>query len=213
MIDSKCAGGDEVRMKLGVGLAAVVMLFVFSAPAQGQVAWESPILVSPSTPAGWGVYLVDPHPGSGIGVLSTFRGSDGPGVGYRVGLGEDRSGSLAVSGGVDISGMFLRQSPDFPLDVIWVSGLGVSIGDRALISAPFGVSLGRALETDGVWFNPYVAPRVVLDASFGSGSDLQLGVAVDLGIDVSFEPGWAIRFGGTLGDRSALAIGMSFRVF
>jgi hypothetical protein len=200
-------------MKLGFGVVAVATLLVFSTPAQGQVAWESPILVSPSTPAGWGVYLMDPHPGSGIGVLSTFRGSDGPGVGYRAGLAEDRSGSLAVFGGVDISGMFLRHSQDFPLDMIWFSGLGLAVGDRALISAPFGVSLGRELETDGVWFNPYVAPRVVLDASFGSGSDLSLNLAVDLGIDVSFDPGWAVRFGGSLGNRNALAIGLSFRVF
>ncbi len=203
-----------MRKRIGWSLAAGALALVMTAPgAQAQVAWDSPGLVAPSTPAGWGVYLVDPHPGSGIGVLSTFRGSSGPGVGYRIGLAEDRRGDLSVFGGVDLSGMLLRASNDFPLDIAWVTGLGLGLGDRAVVSAPLGVSLGRALESDGVWFNPYVAPRVVLDARFGSGSGLDLHLAVDLGIDVSFDPGWAVRFGGTLGDRNALAIGLSFRVF
>lgn len=203
-----------MRKKIGMGLLAGAVALALSAPAvQGQVAWDSPGLVAPSTPAGWGVYLVDPHPGSGIGVLSTFRASSGPGIGYRVGLAEDRRGRLSVFGGIDISGMLLRHSADFPLDIAWVTGVGLGLSERALVSAPIGVSLGRALESDGVWFNPYVAPRVVLDARFGSGSGLDLNLAVDLGIDVSFDPGWAVRFGGTLGDRSALAIGLSFQVF
>lgn len=202
-----------MRKTIGSGLAAAMLFLVAFVPAQAQVSWDSPGLVSPSTPAGWGVYLVDPHPGSGIGILTTFRGSPGTGLGYRIGLAEDRSGDLAVFGGVDVSGMLLRHSRDFPLDIAWLTGIGLGVGDRARISVPLGVSLGRALESDGVWFNPYMAPRVVLDARFGSGSNLDLDLAVDLGVDISFDPGWAVRFAGTLGDRSALAIGLSFRVF
>jgi hypothetical protein len=66
-----------------------------------------------------------------------------------------------------------------------------------------------------VWFNPYVAPRVVLDAWLGRdgpGDDVSLDLSFDLGVDIAFDPGWAIRFAASVGDRSALAIGFSFRV-
>jgi hypothetical protein len=202
-----------------MGLAVAGALVLMAAPVRGQVVWDSPLLVSPSTPAGWGVYLVDPHPGSGIGVMTTYRPVDGTGVGYRLGLAEGpRRGSnddsnLAVFGGLDLSGMLLRHSNEFPLDVAWVTGIGLGIGDDVRLTAPLGVTIGRALESDGVWFNPYVAPRVGLDAYFGDGSDLELSLNVDLGVDMAFDPGWTIRFGGTLGDHHGIAIGLSFRVF
>ncbi len=208
-----------VRKTTWMGLVAGLALFVAAAPARSQVVWDAPLMVSPVTPAGWGVYLVDPHPGSGIGVMTTYRPTAGTGVGYRLGLAEyrrrgpDRDGSLAVYGGVDISGMLLRHSQDFPLDVAWVSGVGLGIGNNVRVNAPLGVSIGRDVESDGIWFNPYVTPRVGLDALFGSGSELNLTLNVDLGVDISFDPGWAIRFGGTLGDHGALAIGLSFQVF
>jgi hypothetical protein len=198
-------------------MAGLAMLLL-AAPAKGQVAWDGPLMVAPNSPAGWGVYLVDPGPGpgDGIGILSTWRGDSAPaGLGYRVGLAEGRRGGLSVYGGVDASGFLVRESPDFPLDVLWVTGAGLGVGHDVLLSFPLGASIGRDFETDGVWFNPYMTPRVVLDAWFGGdrpSDELSLGLAVDLGIDMAFDPGWAIRFAGSLGDRRGLAIGMSFRI-
>jgi hypothetical protein len=205
-----------VRKKIWMGLVAGATLAGFAAPAKAQLVWDSPLMVSPATPAGWGVYLVDPHPGPGIGVMSTFRASSGPGLGYRIGLaeyrraGEDR---LGVYGGIDLSGMLLPRSSDFPLDVLWVTGAGVGIGEDVRLNVPLGVSMGYDVQADGIWFNPYVTPRIDLDARFGSGGGLRLAPNVDLGVDMAFDPGWAIRFAGTIGDHSALAIGLSFRVF
>ncbi len=201
-----------------MGMTAGLALLLLASPAKAQVAWDGPLMVAPNSPAGWGVYLVDPGPGpgDGIGVLSTWRGSTAPaGLGYRLGLAEGRGGGLSLYGGVDVSGYLVRHSNDFPLDVLWVGGAGLGVGDDVLLSFPLGASIGRDFEADGVWFNPYLTPRVVLDAWFGSGrqsDDLDLGVAVDLGLDMAFDPGWAIRFAGSLGDRRGLAIGMSFRV-
>ncbi len=196
------------------GALVAGFLLTFASPASGQVAWDAPLMVSPAAPAGWGVYLSDPSPGGGIGVFSTWR-PGGP-FGFRVGIAEDSLEKLVVFGGVDFSGRLVGASDDFPVDVDWVTGAGFGIGDTSLLSFPFGASLGRAFEADGVWFNPYLTPRVVLDAWFGDDppSDaLSLGFAVDLGLDVSFDPGWAVRFAGAFGERRALALGISFRVF
>lgn len=197
-------------MVMGLMVGFVVLI---AAPAQGQVAWDGPLLVSPGTPAGWGVFLVDPDPGSGIGVLGTWRGTESHG--FRVGLAERRRGRLSGYGGADISGPITRASINFPFDVDWVTGVGLGVGDAILFSVPLGMSLGRAVEADGVLFNPYVAPRVIVDAWMGSNrprSGLHLSLAVDLGLDVAFDPSWAIRFGASMGDRDALAIGLSFRL-
>lgn len=191
------------------------LLFLAVPAARAQVAWDSPYFLPPGAPAGWGVYLVDPAHGSGLGVLGTWRATSAPGgLGFRLGLAEDRRDELAVYGGVDLSGSLVRASNDTPVDVAWVTGVGVSVGDAGLVSFPLGISVGRKFRTEDVTFNPYITPRVVLDAWFGSdrprrSTDLEL--AVDLGVDLVFQPGWGVRFGATLGDRSAVGIGLSFR--
>ncbi|TVP75338.1 MAG: hypothetical protein EA352_08480 [Gemmatimonadales bacterium] len=202
-----------------LGTAALATLLLVSLAGadelRAQVYWDSPLMVAPATPAGWGVYLTDPSPGGGLGVLSTWRADTAPGgPGFRLGIAEDRRDRVTVFGGIDMSGSLVQASGDFPVNMIWVAGAGIGVGDGTVLSLPLGVSLGRDFESDGVWFNPYVGPRVNLDAWFGSdrSDSLRLRLAVDLGIDISFDPGWAVRFGGTLGDRNALAIGVSFRV-
>lgn len=201
--------------KVMMGVAAGLFLLT-TAPAGAQVAWDGPLFVAPTNPAGWGIYLVDPGPGGGIGVLTTFRRNEQGGLGWRFGLAEGRRDKLAVYGGLDVSGRLLSASNDMPVNLTWVTGAGLGIGNDVLLSFPLGISVGRDFQADGVWFNPSVTPRVVLDAWFGSdrpSDELELGLAVDLGMDISFDPGWAIRFGASIGDRSALGIGVSFRVF
>lgn len=199
-------------------LLAVLALVVWMgrAPeAQAQVAWDSPFLVGADTPAGWGFYVSDPTPGGGIGVMTTWRRSDAPGgTGFRLGLAEDPTDDLAVFAGVDVSGPILAAGEDIPVDVIWITGGGLGARDGILASFPVGIAVGRAFEAEEVWFHPYASPRVVLDARFGGdeGSDLDLEVAVDVGMDLAFDPDWTVRFGGTIGERRALAIGLSLVV-
>lgn len=187
-------------------------LFLAAAPAEGQVAWDGPLLLSPSSPTGLGMYLTDPWPGGGIGFLLTWRGAGA--VGFRGGFAEGWRGEAAVYGAMDASGRLVTHTDEFPFDVDWVTGAGLGAGEAALLSFPLGVSLGRAIQAEDVWFNPYIAPRVVLDAWMGSErprDGLELNVAVDIGVDLAFQPGWTIRFGAVLGDREALAIGFGFR--
>ena len=182
--------------------------------AQGQVAWESPMLMAPEQPAGFGVYLVDPDPSNGVGALATWRSSGTPGsLGFRVGLAEGYRGEVAGYGGVDVSSILHRGGPTFPLDIVVAAGVGAGVGEYLLVTVPLGLTFGRALDLDNARFIPYTTPRLVLDAHFGSDRPrrgVDLGFAVDLGVDVAFDPAWTIRFGATLGRRSALAIGLAF---
>lgn len=192
---------------LGVALALV------SAPASAQIAWETPMLIGPGAPAGFGIFVMEPWPGDEIAVMGTYRTSPVPvGLGFRVGLGEGLRDELAVFGGFDLSGYLLRSTDELPLDFLWFTGAGLGIGDDVLISFPLGISAGANLESDGIVFRPYVAPRVILDAFFGEGDDdLELDVAADLGLDLAFDPRWMIRFAATIGDdRDALLIGLAF---
>ena len=121
---------------------------------------------------------------------------------------------MAVAGGVDFSGILIKHRDDFPVDLYWVTGAGLGIGESVLVSVPLGLGIGRALDSDGIRFHPYLTPRVILDAPLGGDdNEMSLGFGADLGVDLSFDPGWAFRFGATLGDRTAMSIGVSFRVF
>lgn len=198
-------------------ISCCALALLMALPAQAQVAWDAPQMLSPQMPGGFGIYLVDPAvpgPGNdGLGVMATWRAREIPGVGFRVGVAEGDRETFSGFGGVDISGRMVQATEEFPLHVIWITGAGIGFGDYLMFSFPVGVSLGRAFETDGVWFNPYVSPRLVLDAQMGDNrreDDLDMRLAIDLGTDIAFSESWAVRFGASVGDRSALAIGLAF---
>ncbi len=189
----------------------VAALAVPSASA-AQVAWDSPMLMAPGAPAGWGFHLVDPHPGDGLGGLVTWRANPAPvGLGFRAGLFEGSRDDLGIVGGVDLAGTLHRGSDDAPFDVIWFFGAGLGIDDDILASFPLGIAAGWSFVGPDVAFRPYVAPRLVLDAFFGDdvNDDLDLEAAVELGLDLAFSPTFAIRTAASLGDRDAISIGIA----
>lgn len=194
----------------------VGLLMVGAANGMAQVAWDSPLLVPPVAQRGFDIFLIDPAAGD-VGVLGVWRSGSRPqNLGFRVGLSEDWAGEVGVFGGADVSGVLARASRDLPLDISWVAGAGIGIGENILASFPFGLSAGHTFTGDGVTITPYLLPRVVLDALFyedalgNNESELEMDFTADLGIDVAFRPTWRIRFGATFGDREALAIGLSF---
>lgn len=179
-----------------------------------QVAWDTPMLTPPVPRPGFGAYISEPHRGD-LAVLITWRPVGArPNLGLRFGLA-DGPGPDDVSGfaGADFTGLLHRSSRDFPMDVAWLSGVGIGFGDWVMLSVPLGLTLGHTFRGEGVLFTPYFGPRVTMDGHFGRHAprdDLDLGLAVDLGVDVTFLPRVTVRFGATFGDREALAIGMVF---
>ncbi|MEJ2679542.1 MAG: hypothetical protein P8174_10770, partial [Gemmatimonadota bacterium] len=144
--------------------------------------------------------------------MGTWQSRDSQ-TGFRLGLAETPANDLAIFGGFNVGALLSAASDDFPLDVSLVAGAGAGGGNWTLVSVPVGLSLGRTIYGDDVSFTPYVTPRIVLDGRFGNTpyrDRLHVGTAVDLGVDLRFRPGWAIRFGGTFGDRNAVALGLVF---
>lgn len=192
-------------------MAIVVVLLMVPGAAMAQVAWDSPMLVPPRQPAGPGLFIIDPDGGQ-TGVAGTWRSPAGQ-LGLRLGLTETPANRLTVFGGVNTDALLSSASPTFPLDVSVVAGVGAGVGDWTLVSIPVGVSLGRTIYGQDVSFTPYLTPRFIVDGRFGNtpySDRLHMAMAVDLGLDLRFEPGWAIRFGGTFGDRDAVALGLVF---
>lgn len=194
-------------------MSAAVLLF----PAEGraQVAWDSPMLMPPGVGDGFGLYLADVEGGS-LGVIGTWR-APGWNFGIRGGVAEAPGDNVGIFAGFDVNGALTRASNSFPLDVDWLFGAGLGVADGVRLSAPVGLSVGRAFDAEDVTFTPFVTPRVVLDAFLDDdddgpddGDDLDLELAVDLGLDVRFTRDFLVRFAGTLGDRNGVAIGLVF---
>jgi hypothetical protein len=205
--------------KLMVGLCCAAALL--HGEVRGQTAWDSPLLLPPRAADGFGIFLMDMYAG-GIGVMGTWQ-SPAWNYGLRAGISEGPGGSdLAVFGGVDYSGVVNRATADFPVDIDWVFGAGIGLSDGARASFPLGLSAGHSFQGDGARFTPYLTPRVVLDIVFGrerpdgSSAAADLGLAVDLGLDLRLAAGGGpfggttIRFAVSLGDRPGIGLGVVF---
>lgn len=204
----------------------VAALLLAPAGAAGQVYWDAPFHMGPDLTDGLGIHLADLEPGAGIGAMVTWRrGSMPGGVGLRIGLAEGYRDELSGFGGVDVSGLLMPRTDEFPLDLMWATGAGAGIGDYALLSFPLGLYVGRGFTGDGVRLIPYAGPRLSLDGHLGrertrtgpaggevvvEDDELELVFSVDLGGDIVFSDDLAIRFGASIGDHEALSIGAVF---
>ncbi len=205
------------RSRRSTSMAALLLTgaaLMLPGQASAQAAWDAPMLLAPGAPAGWGLHLVDPSPGDGIGALVTWRANPAPvGLGFRVGLVEGAQSDVAVIGGFDVSGALYRGDAQTPVDLMWFAGAGVGLDDDVRLSFPAGIAAGWAFNGPEVQFRPYVAPKIFLDAFLGldddTRDDLDLGVAVEIGLDLAFSQPWAIRTAASFGDRDALSIGIS----
>lgn len=190
-------------------MSVVAATAAFATPVAGQIAWDSPALISPAVPAGFSIFLVNPA-GGDLGALGTLRHSAGPiGLGYRAALADESgSGDIAVSGGIDVSGMLARGVEGSEVDVMWWAGGGLSVGTETIVTAPLGVIIGWSGQGSDVVFSPYGGGHVVLDFVSGPGDSVRFEGVIDLGVDLVLRSGWMIRAGASLGDRESLALGI-----
>jgi hypothetical protein len=201
-------------------MVAASLVAVCASGAAAQVPWDSPMMAKPRATPGVGVFVADVG-GGGMGAIVTYQKASRWGL--RFGLAEGPGSEVSVFGGADLIGSLARASANMPLDIGWVFGAGLGIQDAVLVSVPFGISLAHTFRSGNTTFIPYVTPRPILDAAFGreargngngrgrGGPDnVNLALAVDLGLDLRLQAGWTVRFGATMGDRDALALGLVF---
>jgi hypothetical protein len=86
--------------------------------------------------------------------------------------------------------------------------VGLGTGQETIVSFPVGALLGWSGEGGGVILSPYGGGHVSLDVSTSDANNVQLVGSFDLGLDVVLSSGWLVRFGASIGDRDALALGM-----
>ncbi len=210
-------------MRGGALLVVVLLLLPAAAPGWGglhaQVTPETPRLLGTEVPHGLGVYAVEfgALGGDGRGVAFTWTGGlpAGPDAGLRLrgGFGEGAGGEDAGFGGIDVWRRLTNPTDGLPVDLLWTTGAGVSVGEWTLISVPVGVTAGVSLAGGSVWLNPYVHAGVVFDYQTGDEApedDFEVGVATDLGVHVSFDRSrrFVLSAAAGLGDRQAVALGV-----
>lgn len=200
-----------MRRRWTTTLLMLPLLFPAARPmtAAAQVAWDAPPMIAPGAPSGLSVLLWDAHPSDDLGAMVLWRSSAVPtGLGIRGGLAEQRGGDLAGMFGIDVSGSLGSLDEAGNAGVIWWAGAGLGVGDEVLVSLPAGMTVGWRVSEDDVTFSPYVGGHVALDILTGPNDDLELEGAVDLGMDLTFSSGFAVRFGASVGGREALAVGL-----
>lgn len=197
-------------------LAATLVLAAWLLPAgvDGQISWHAPLLVSPGTPAGFSLFIAEMEPVDGVAGMVAWRQEPAPGsIGFRLGIGEGGRDKAAGFGAFDYSGPIHAATEEFPLDVAWVTGAGVGVGEYVLLGIPVGASFAYEIMGPDIWLTPYVTPMFTLDWALGGSrprDEFDLGLAVDFGADLAFSSSWAIRVGATVGDRQGVAIGLHF---
>ena len=191
-------------------LVVATLVAASAVPASAQTLWDAPPLVSHVVPAGVSLFVINPADGD-LGGLVTFRHDAGPvGLGYRFAISDQNgpSGDLAVAGGVDVSGFLSRAVEGSEVDVMWWSGAGIGLGNETVVSIPVGALIGWSGQGGDVILSPYGGGHVTLDISTSDADNVHFGGSFDLGLDIVLSSGWLIRFGASLGDRDALALGV-----
>ena len=198
-----------MRFSISLVTAGLVAATIAPISAAAQTAWDAPPMISHVVPAGVSFFLLSPS-GGDLGGLVTFRHEAGPvGMGYRLSVtDENASDDLAIAAGVDISGFLARGVEGAPIDVMWWSGAGLGWGEDTVVSLPLGAVVGWSGQGGDVILSPYGGGHISLDISDVTDNSVSLNGSFDFGLDVVLSSGWLVRFGGSVGDRDALAIGV-----
>ena len=202
------------------GLAVVTALVSLPHGAAGQIAWDTPRMIGPETPSGLGFYWIrgETLPGDDDAIAASF-GLPGTGgsVILRGGVGYGVAEEESAFGGVDLRAPIARHSDTQPLDIEWTGGAGIGVGEYWLFTVPMAISAGRSWSSGSVWFAPYVSLGVAFDYRYGDSDfapddEFEISSSAGVGADIAFDRSRniVIRTAAALGDRQAIAVGLSF---
>lgn len=193
----------------------------FTGNASAQAGWDAPTFFSPRPMDDVGIYAFKTNAasiGDPTGLKLIWRQSGNLNLGVHAGTADLGNVGEAILLGGEFYGPLSGATASTGLVMSWGLGAGAVFGDDYIdLSVPLGVSIGMNLGTGGVSLLPYVHPRVSLDvSSFGSGAnevtDTNLGLSVDVGVDVGLGERFILRAGGSFGDREAYGAGLALRI-
>ena len=200
----------------------VALVAAFTGSASAQAGWDAPTFFSPRPMDDVGIYgfktdsdfLGDP-----TGLKLIWRQSGNLNLGVHAGTADlDDIGDAILLGG-EFYGPLTRATASTGLMMSWGLGAGAVFGENYIdLSIPLGVSIGMNLGTGGVSILPYVHPRVSLDVSTFDNvvgeeeTETNIGLSVDLGVDVGLGERFILRAGGSFGDRDAFGAGLALRI-
>ena len=202
-------------------IMATAMTAVFTGSAFAQSGWDAPTFFSPRPMDDVGIYAFKTDAasiGDPTGLKLIWRQSGNLNLGVHAGTADlDNIGQTILLGG-EFYGPLSGATASTGLIMSWGLGAGAVFGDNYIdLSIPAGVSVGMNLGTGGVSFLPYVHPRVSFDVSSfdtpgGEETETNLGLSIDLGVDVGLGESFILRAGGSFGDRDAFGAGLALRI-
>lgn len=189
--------------------AMIVVLMGIASGTEAQVPWDVPSFMGPQPGSDIGIYLAD-HEVGDLGIHGIWRTTGGPNLGLRLGFLEDAD---IVQFGVETWGPIVLEGEDFPLDLAWTLGGGVSVDGPTTVGIPLGLSIGHTFDSESVAIQVYGHPRMELFIWEHPVDDLELDLDAqfDLGADFFLDQGITLRVGASLGDYDALGFGVAWR--
>ena len=199
----------------------VALSAAFTGNALAQAGWDAPTFFSPRPMDDVGIYAFKTdfeRIDDATGLKLIWRQSGNLNLGLHAGAADlGDIGNTILLGG-EFYGPLTGATASTGLIMSWGLGAGAVFGsDYIDLSIPLGVSIGMNLGTGGVSLLPYVHPRVSLDVTaIGEGeneqTDTNIGLSVDLGVDVGLGERFILRAGGSFGDRDAYGVGIAMRI-
>ena len=197
-----------------IGTMTVALLGIASG-LQAQ-SWDTPSFLGPRPVGDVGVYLIDGDYGD-FGVHGIWRQTGPANLGIRLGLVDEPApgDDLGVQFGAETWGTIVLADQDFPFDVSWTAGAGVSVNGGTTVSVPAGVSIGGTFDVGSIAMQAYLHPRLALVAFENPAPDdddleLELEGLVDLGADMYLSDRWTLRIAASFGDPDGLGIGLAW---
>jgi hypothetical protein len=182
-------------------LTAAILFTGVAGSASAQVF--TPTYTSPRLLNEIGIYLSD-GPGD-LGLEGIWRGGM---FGLRVGYVDARDGLLTLGGEI--------RSPlvvaGAPLGLALTAGAQALVGDESALGLQGGLTAGYTFRGQGVFFTPYMHPRLAMINRLGGDDDFDFKALADVGLDVEFYTNLVLRLGIKLDDVGAdWGVGLSWR--